>query len=353
MVLYVIAFFATTALIIFKERSPREAGLFIAFLLILALVGLRNEQVGNDTSSYYNIYWLIDNNPKHVYVSTYIEPLYRLLNRCVLLFNGGPEAVIFISTLIIFALITRTIDTCSPSPLLSLAVLYGLGPFFFLHSGVRQGIAIGLVFYGITFITQKKIIKYLITVIIAVGFHYSAIVFLPMYFLLKIRLNRLVLTIIWLISLPFLIKKDMVFSVLQKLLFFIPERYLNLALNSETADGVRTGIGVKQVFMQLVFVVLLYAYKKIKVDTHNTVLYFSIIGIILSNVLYWAGYIERITGYFDIFIVLSLPVVTRYMFKRNDRILVSYSLYCVCLLFFLRTLITDPYGVIPYHTVFN
>lgn len=74
----------------------------------------------------------------------------------------------------------------SDSPLFSFIIYIGLPSFLMLFSGMRQILAIGLCAIALKFIFEKKLFKFIITVIFAALFHYSASVFLiayPCYYL--------------------------------------------------------------------------------------------------------------------------------------------------------------------------
>jgi len=354
LLLHLTLFVVTTTLLLFKRKSaPQLVGYFIAITLIIVVVGLRGKSVGTDTHNYYRMFWDIIFVQGSAYLDK-LEPLYKLLNKSVFWCGGSPETLIFVSTLITYGFMASTIYRYSPSLPLSLATLYGVGPFFFLYSGIRQGIAIVLVFYSIKFVAQQKIIKFITTIIIAVGFHYSAIVFLPVYFLPKIHLKPIVLGIMWLISLIFIFDRNIAFLMLQEMLFFIPKTYIWAMSNPDLVgtEG-NTGLGIRLIFTQLICLFLCCSYNKIETNEHKLILLFCTLGIIFSNIFFHAGFVNRIAFYFDVFLILSLPIAVHYMFKRANRAIVTFSLYCCCALFFARSLTTGLYDVLPYHTIFK
>lgn len=63
--------------------------------------------------------------------------------------------------------------------------MYFFGPYIFSFSAIKQGVAIGLLMFSLTYVAQRKMLKFLFCVIIACSFHSTAIVFIPMYFLLN------------------------------------------------------------------------------------------------------------------------------------------------------------------------
>ena len=356
MELYLALFLITTILVIFKEEPLRILGGFAATLLIIMVVGLRGKQVGVDTHCYYEIFWNsspLTYNAQGHYWANHLEPLFKLLNQCVFWGGGGPEALIFISALITVGFIAYTIYRYSPSILLSLVLFYSVfGPFMAMHNIMRQWIAGAIVFYSIKFIIQKKLVLFLITIAVAAGFHFSALVFWPIYFLSKINYKTTSLAIIWLISLAFVSKPDTALLVLEKVLFFIPKQYA-WAIFDPRFNPAREDLGLVLIFKQLIFLYLLYAYNKIKVPEYKMIVLLSIIGIIFGNLFANVRYVGRANIYFSVFTILALPMAIHYTFKRYERVLASFSLYFLCTILFLRQLTADAHDIFPYRTIFN
>ena len=83
-----------------------------------------------------------------------------------------------------------TIYQESKQPDLSLYVFMGLPVFTLLYSGIRQGIAIGLCMLALLWVIRKKPIRFVLTVLLAMSFHKSAILFLVAYPAYHFPMNR-------------------------------------------------------------------------------------------------------------------------------------------------------------------
>lgn len=57
--------------------------------------------------------------------------------------------------------------------------------FVWMMGGTRQFLAVTIVLYGIDFLVERKMIKFMILVLIASLFHFSALVWIPVYFICK------------------------------------------------------------------------------------------------------------------------------------------------------------------------
>ncbi|HTN46280.1 MAG TPA: EpsG family protein [Flavipsychrobacter sp.] len=99
---------------------------------------------------------------------------------------GGDLQIVFFC-ISLFTL-TTLIKYCSRyTPNVITAVLLYYATIFFVldMSGVRQCIAVNIFLIAIKYIPEKKPLKYLITVLIAATFHWSAFFLIPTYFILN------------------------------------------------------------------------------------------------------------------------------------------------------------------------
>lgn len=77
----------------------------------------------------------------------------------------------------------------SENPLLSILMFLSLGSFEFALSGLRQSIALSIIVLSYLFIKNRKPVKFIISVLIASLFHFSAILFLIAYPLARVKLG--------------------------------------------------------------------------------------------------------------------------------------------------------------------
>jgi len=314
------------------------------------VIGFRNKDVGSDTHNYYRIFNVV--NQDNGLAAWGGDFLYANFNRFVGSWNGTPETVIFLCAFITIGTIAYVIYRYSPSLLLSLSLLYAFGTFAQCFNGIRQLMAAAIVFYSIKFIINSKLAYFVITIFIAAGFHITAIIFLPVYFLPKVKLSWIHLSIAWLASFTFVIKKDMMSLIVGKLSFLIPARQFNDGLILDVLTG-RDTLGFKILFLQIIMLILLFAYKKIKDDKYRVILLISIIGIIMENAFSNAGLLKRLGIYGTIFLLLGVPVAVRYTFNKCDRIVVTYLLYGCNVALFVNALLGGTNGILPYSTIFN
>lgn len=321
----------------------------LVFFLLFLPIGLRSVDVGNDTHEYFSIFYRLYNHPDAYVLS--LEPAYSKLNYFLYyITNGDFNAVLFSTALFSVFFIFYTIQKYALSTSVAMAFFLSLGPYFFLHSGIRQGMALSLVFLSLSFILNEKKYKFALTILLASLFHASAIIFIPVYYLVKVKVKPSIFIVLWLISVPFAFSPVPFKEIILILKYITPHSY------SWYYDDPRllrdsAGLGLKVLFNQVVFLFLIKSLwvESIK-DTERKILYLSIVGFILSNVFVYVGLIGRIGLYFSIFNVLGVPIAMHYLVKGKSKVYIKLCLFLLLFLLFYRQVINDDYSVFPYTT---
>jgi hypothetical protein len=101
------------------------------------------------------------------------------------------RAVVLIYAALSVLIKIKALERIAPFPFFSIAMLFS--HFFLVHemNQIRAGIAIGGLLLSIPFIVERNIWKFTLIILFASLFHYSAIVFFPVYFLNYKKLNRI------------------------------------------------------------------------------------------------------------------------------------------------------------------
>lgn len=171
------------------------------YLMIIA--GLR-DQVGPDYGSYRGIYVYSDTKD---YISLImkglgmkgpqpieVEWLYVFINKILLNVFDAPFYILtlVIAILAVYFKVEYTDDnTFYPFTFMLFMFIPG---FFIGESGqIRQNLASFIAYFGIRYIKERKLIAYLLCIYLAAGVHTVCYIFLPMYWLVRIPLNRFVM----------------------------------------------------------------------------------------------------------------------------------------------------------------
>lgn len=115
---------------------------------------------------------------------------YGLLNKICKFFYPSFQFLLIVITILIISLYAKSIKDYSPYIWLSLIlyVLINYYPSFFL---LRQYLAMGVFLYSLKYIINRNPIRYGICMLIALSFHTTALIAVPLYFLYGIRNSKL------------------------------------------------------------------------------------------------------------------------------------------------------------------
>lgn len=160
----------------------------LTLALMTLILGFRY-QVGTDYMSYVHIFELYKSGAKTVGV----EMGYELLNKIVLLFDLNFWVVFFISSAITNYFILKLFHEKSYNFFLSIYILFGVGFVFFQTNAIRQALAISLTFYGTKYLTEQNFKKYFVFCLLGSLFHFSALIMIPIYWLSRIKFNKLII----------------------------------------------------------------------------------------------------------------------------------------------------------------
>ena len=168
-----------------KHYNNDKLFLLLSFILLFGIAAMRDESTGVDLPNYKTYYTSYSNLPIIEQIKmNYFEPGYLIYSHIIYLISNGSFRVLmiitsFISYLGVFIFIKNFSNNKLLSVILYICIGYYIAPF----SGLRQCIALSMVFISYKFIINRDFKKFIILLLLAFAFHKSALVFLPAYFL--------------------------------------------------------------------------------------------------------------------------------------------------------------------------
>ena len=189
---------------VYGKKVDKKWFWFLAVYFII-IVGLRNN-VGPDYGSYKGIYIYSDTKS---YYSIFmkmlhmegsenldVEWLYTLINKILLNFFNAPFYMLTL-VIAIFAMIFKVEYTEDNTFYPFTFTLFMFIPNFFIgESGqIRQNLGTFIVYFAIRYIKERKVWHYLFFIFIGSGIHSVCYLFLPMYWLARVPLNKTVMLI--------------------------------------------------------------------------------------------------------------------------------------------------------------
>ncbi len=330
-----------------------QFGLKLSFLVIFVFLAIRFD-FGNDYMSYYkdfiilNSYSAIDFLDK----TLYYEPGWLFLIKVFQPF-GFFVLVMFLSLIncIIFYLFIKKFV---PVQYFWLAVfIYVFTPGFMLvhASAMRQSIAINLFIFAIPYIYKKDFLRYILCIVLASLFHFSALILLPVYFLvfLNWKINNFWGSIIFIVFISLFIFGDKISPILFNVIGNFFQDY-ELYIGTKTEIG--SGIGV--VFLSLLLIFVIY-YSRFQNKQINILFNIAIIGFMFIPIGLLLAMVSRISMYFTPATIIVYPILIANIKKPIPRNTFTFFLIAFTIFNFITFFKSEIFGKAyeSYQTIFS
>lgn len=330
------------AFIIFWQNNQHNKSLYYFFMVCCILfVGSRDMIGGFDVYIYGEVFEAY--SVPQMLTFSHFEKGYLLYNVLLRQLVSDRYYFFFITAAITIAAHFGAIKKLSPLLFFSLFIYFSK---FFLMSFVyvRQFIAMGIIWWALVFLMNKKRVLPILMMVMAYFFHKSSILFFPMIFLLNTRFtrNQMILLIVG------------VFAI-----FLSPIGNSLLAFLAETSDNEKlahytektSGINFLYVTESLLLSYVAYIYKnffyrdsKTTVIFNGFLLYIIITVATITNPTY-----VRFAWYFFIFIILGLPHIYLYISNLKQKRTFRFLVFLYFALLLVRMLfVWDSGDLMPY-----
>lgn len=325
MAFYILFFMLVLCLLLLdKESQYKNLNLqYLGFFFCFLLAAMRFD-VGWDYVAYFD---LIEKN--HKYYDAQIARLEPFNQGLIFLsqYLNFTQLYFIVTSMIIYSSFYRTFKNYSSDFALSTLLFLSLPIFFFNSlSIIRQFVAVAIVLFAIPYIISRNWLRFTFFILLALMFHKSAIVAIPLYFLYGRKVHFYIYPILYITGF---------FS--SSFLYLLVENILPQYLKFLDRSIGKGGDMILLLFQVLGFF-LLFFINKLKLNKKNNDFYFLsfFIGLFIWSSLAKFGHAGfRGSLYFVVFILLLLPNVITEIKQKG--ILKEIS-YLVCFFFFLLTL---------------
>ena len=191
MFLYLAIFFLMSAIYFSTyEKKAKDVRLLVFCMAFLGIfVGISDMLGGFDRYIYAELFDEVADrlvNKENVFQTEIFnlyrtEPGYNLYNVLIGLFTRNRYIFIFITTIIIYALLFVSFKRYMENYPYAVLLFMGLW-FFFTFTYLRQVLGVSIAWLSIQYIVDRKRWRFLGVLLIAMLFHNSAIIFAPLYF---------------------------------------------------------------------------------------------------------------------------------------------------------------------------
>lgn len=321
------------------SRLSRKFSCFGSFLVLWLIQALRSIYTGTDLHSYIPFFHRSSDMAIGYNDQLHFETGYQIYTQLISHYVTLDENVFLaITSFFVIAPISYVIYRFSSKPSLSFIIFASFLIYMFSFSGLRQAIALGLTTFSYIYIDKKKLIPFVLIVLLASTFHTSAILFLLAYPLcnyLNFTPRKYLMVGGIAIGCLFALKSIAIWLVE---LLFSEGKYVHY-LEKETA-------GAYMLLIALLLLFLFTFYGKGDMLEHLRPLIF--VGMIFQSLGLLSSSATRLAYYFYIFIFLALPAVSESRPKSEQQIF-NLGIAAFMVFFFFYTTSEGTMGVVPYH----
>ena len=307
----------------------RKYYLWLCGIIMVFVIGLRHYSNGSGDSYFYYRQWeamsAMSLRETVIYcLRTDMEIGFLACEGILSHIFKNPQFAFILSGLFFAVSLCLFVHRNSENVVLPLLIFNCLGLFNFMVQGMRQGIAICICLFAIESCKTRKPIRFFLQIALAMLFHASAIIFLPVYWLYALRLDWKSAMIFaggcvlgWLL-LPWLI--DIVN-------FFMNESY---AISTGTKDG--SGVVAIVIYLFIISFGLFTAYVGHVKGTQNCFIYMAIFGMIalvMRNTI--SNIAERANHYYVCSQMAIIPMGLQRIQKGPSRMILTGIIVFLCI----------------------
>lgn len=324
-------------------------------IMMITVIGLREEHVGSDTIVYYNNYRRMKDYSFDYLLNESLTEEGRekgfifvqiLFNKLKISFTGFNiiYAVFNISAIMLF------IYKKSKIPWLSCFLYIAFGFFVLDLTMIRQTTAMSIVILAVVYDKNETVwdfIKFALIVYLASLIHSSAIICIPTWFLFKVPYNKKTLIVALCIIAASYALKSLMVNIVSQVAANISNKYENAV--EVMGEG---NAGIRQYLMILV-TVLMGAYLKdfMKEPFNLKMHYLLILMLIVFPAVQTGGALMRVYWYFYVFMIVYVPNMIDSIDKDKDRLI--YLLIMVLYLMvgssmYISSILGNSYYMVPY-----
>lgn len=348
------------------NRGRSKIKLWIGGLILFILMGFKSSTIGNDTPNYIELFNRLQRMPSIIDPGTRFEKGYQIYNKIIGCLFDNYQALFVITAAICIGCILYGISKNSRNWMYSLFLFIGFRFYYFFLSGLRQSIAVSIVFVAYTFLQKKKIIPYIALICLASTFHFSAFIFILAWPLSKMKVNQKNIAML----LGGIGAVYVLFTPLLNLaLRILPEYYSGyLSKEAGAANNLGNLIGA---LLPCAFLILAYSKNYVKRSNYTNALlvkkynieetslsnsnpdmqvFFLIIAGGLSLIATRASILDRLVHYYWIFSICTIPNIL-FSIEDNQKRTAWFLLISVCVMAYnIILLVYRPEwnAVVPY-----
>lgn len=303
--------------------KPNKILVFGALITLVMISGLRSN-IG-DTFFYKHIYEINDFSWSNIVSQKDIG--FGILQRFLKLVSTDPQVMIFATALITNLLIVITLYNYSKLFELSMYVYITGGLFLVSMNGIRQVLAAAIAFSSIRFLIEGNLKRYMIIILFASTFHQSALILIPIYFIVRFKAWSKMTIALLLLSIVIVIGfnqfSTFIFSAIQDTQY------------GEYKNFQEGGASIVRVAVTAIPLIIAFIGRdKLREINPKTdiIINMTLLGFIFMLISTQNWIFARVSIYFSFYQLLLIPWILR-LFRVKDQKLIYYGII-ICYFFY-------------------
>ena len=331
-----------------SDDNLKRKYLIICGIFIFLMIGLRHYGVGSGDGVWYYNQWRVMSNAsfsdliKELRVLD-VEDGYLTSVWIMTRFFKNPQFLFVFYGLLVAISVCRFIYKNCEDVVIATIMFNCLGLWGFMVQGIRQGIAMCICLYAIEHCKQKRFIPFIITIIIAMLFHASAIVLIIAYFFsfLKMNFKWYIATVAGLV-------------VIMPLMDYIFD-FINYVINDSYIIGdiedVSGGFATTIIYILLVAISIVFVRENDLDERHyNLFFYMTLCGMITFLMRYNLNSITQRVAYYYMFgQLVLLPSLINKIFSNSYRTKALINMLAVLLCVGITIYKSSYSNLLPYY----
>ena len=330
-----------------KYIRKRWAWLFVAALPMFALIAFRSKSMGNDTGGYLNFFTrMIDTPWDKIFIVNdagyQFEPGFVVFEKLITLVTHNAEGYQVIYSLIYLLAITTFANQLEKANFSFLYFFATLGIYTFMFTGVRQCLAMSICLLSYRFIKERRLIPFLLLLLLAFLFHKSSILFIAAYFIYNRKIG-------WINTAIYAGFAAFAYTYIDVIQEWFNDR-LDYDYGVEATGNGIIFFAVITLITMFSFFMILY-YKK-KTPESVGLLNVGIITFVLWLLRLVTRIAERPSFYFMFFSAAMLCYALDAPTKSRDRLIYKVVVYSAFLVLYVYKFTTNFQALVPYVSFF-
>lgn len=318
---------------------------YFLFFILLAMACFRSKELAIDAINYYNYGVILkEKSLSEIFkVDIWIEKGYLIYTK-VIMYMNEPYLILILSSLITIIGIHIFIKKNSSNYILSFFLFQGLMFYYDSLNIIRQYLAIVICLMSFNFILERKKGKFYFSILLASFFHKTALIFLPLYILYKIKLTKKKIKTLVIITIVVYFNLELLFDIFSRIL----PSYSGYLLGNKYKDF---NLGNRIFFIRdcLVFY-LLYKKQYYKNNFENICMWIALMAFSIGLYSIKLGILNRVQLYYTIFYIILIPNYISMFSKKENQKIIKILLLMIIIVYHTSILIlrSEWYNVCPY-----